>query len=180
MPSEMSEVMERCGDRLPLDVYPPENIVDGCVVPAKNADGSCVLPQDEMVTCEDGRVLPIKKTVCMPRGNKLVPAGPRKKLTAALREEVENEEWKLRKAAQDGSLINLREQIEKGVDVNCRAQAAGATPLICAAIGGYLDVSKALIEAGANPSLGNGHCDTPLLVAAGWDRINLVSAPQAS
>ena len=47
-------------------------------------------------------------------------------------------------------------------------------------IGGYLDVSKALIEAGANPSLGNGHCDTPLLVAAGWDRINLVSAPQAS
>ena len=47
MPSEMSEVMERCGDRLPLDVYPPENIVDGCVVPAKNADASCVLPQDE-------------------------------------------------------------------------------------------------------------------------------------
>ena len=32
--------------------------------------------------------LNIKKTVCMPKGNKLVPAGPRVKLTGKLREEV--------------------------------------------------------------------------------------------
>ena len=44
-------------------------------------------PGDELVTLEDGRVLPLKKTICLPPGNKLVPQGKRVKLTAKLRKE---------------------------------------------------------------------------------------------
>jgi len=129
---------------------------------------------DELVTLDDGRTLPRKKTICVPRGNNKVPAGPRVKLTAKLREEAERNEMLLRTAAQNGAMINLKELIDMGTDVNCRAQAAGATPLICAAIKGNIDCSRALVDAGADPELGNSQCATPISVAAKWNQINLV------
>jgi ankyrin repeat protein len=131
-------------------------------------------PGDEMVTLEDGRVLPIKKTICLPHGNNMVPQGKRVKLTAKLREEAEMNEELLRKAAADGAMENLKNQIEKGTNVNCRAQAAGATPLICAAVGGKLDCMKYLVEAGADPHLGNGGLASPLIVAAKWGHRDVV------
>lgn len=131
-------------------------------------------PGDEMMTLEDGRVLPIKKTICLPHGNNFVAQGKRVKLTAKLREEAEMNEELLRKAAADGAMENLKNQIEKGTDVNCRAQAAGATALICAAVGGKLDCMKYLVEAGADPHLGNGGLATPLSVAAKWGHRDVV------
>ena len=131
-------------------------------------------PGDELVTLDDGKVLPLKKTICVPWGNKKVPAGKRVKLTAKLREENETQEYLLMTAANNGCLENLRNQIDKGVNVNCRSNTGGATPLITAAIGGHMDVTRALIEAGADPELGNGHCDTPITIAALWNRMDLV------
>jgi len=141
---------------------------------APAANQELLWPGDELVTLDDGRVYPLKKTICLPRGNKVKPAGPRVKCTAKLREEAETDEWLLRKAAQDGSLENLRNQINRGTDVNNRAGQGGATPLVCAAVGGYLDVSRELVAAGADPELANGHFNTPLMIAAQWNHINLV------
>lgn len=142
--------------------------------PADEADDKPIFPGDVLVTLEDGRVFPMKKTICCPRGNKQVGPGKRVKLTAKLRQEAERDEYLLSKAAQDGAVLNMKECLARGTDVNCRGGAGAATPLICAAVGGHLDVTKMLVEAGADPELGNGHCDTPLLVAAYWNRMNLV------
>jgi len=137
-------------------------------------DETKTLPCDELVTLADGRTYPIKKTICVPRGNLKVPAGPRVKLTAKLREEADNDEMLLRMAGEQGAHLNMRELIDKGVDVNCRAQAAGATPLICASLKGKIDCVRMLVDAGADPTLGNTHCATPLSVAAQWNRMNVV------
>lgn len=132
-------------------------------------------PGDEMVELEDGsgRMMPIKKTICIPHGNELVPRGKRIKCTAALRKQNDEDEVLLRQAAENGYKINLRELINKGTNVNCRAQAAGATPLICASHGGHLECMKMLYEAGADPHLANGGWDTPLSVAARWNQFDV-------
>lgn len=131
-------------------------------------------PGDELVTLDDGRIYPLKKTICVPHGNKQVLAGKRVKLTAALREAAETDDELLRKAANGGHLENLRELIAKGVNVNNRAMAAGATPMICAALNGKLDAMKLLFEAGADPHLGNGMLSTPISVAAQWGHVDVV------
>ncbi len=129
---------------------------------------------EEMVTLDDGRVLPMKKTICIPHGNKLVPAGPRVKLTAKLREEAETDEMLMRVACQNGAVENLREQIEKGTDVNNRCYANGATPLICAAVKGSHECCKMLLDAGANPHYANVSVDTALMCAVQWGHQSIV------
>lgn len=151
----------------------PPQVVGG-VAGTSARDGALAYPGDELVTLADGRVLPLKKTICTPHGNFHVAAGARVKLTAKLREEAEREEILLRKAAQDGAIENLREGIHRGVNVNCRSRAGGATPLLCASIGGHLDAMRMLKEAGADPELGNVNCDTPLNTAAQWNHLNVV------
>ena len=131
-------------------------------------------PGDTMVTLEDGRELPMKKTICVPKGNLQVPAGKRVKLTAKLRQEADEAEIILFKAAESGSMENMRDCLAKGTDVNCRASGGGGTPLCIAAVNGHLDVTKLLVDAGADPELGNAFCDTPLSIAAQWDRMSLV------
>ena len=122
-------------------VHPTSHLAPrgGC----RMAEASAAFPGDELVTLEDGRVLPRKRTICVPRGNAQVPAGPRVKLTAKLREEADTAEWLLRTAAQNGALENLRECIAQGTDVNCRAASAGATPRSTASRSA---VSKAFIS----------------------------------
>lgn len=131
-------------------------------------------PGDEMVTLEDGREYPIKKTICVPHGNLLCPPGPRVKRTAKLTEEEEMNEDFLRKHCAEGNLNNVKELIAEGVNVNARARAAGATPMICAAVKGKLDAMKLLWEAGADPHLANGQLSTPILCAAQWNHIDVV------
>uniref|UniRef100_A0A7S2H3N0 Uncharacterized protein n=1 Tax=Haptolina brevifila TaxID=156173 RepID=A0A7S2H3N0_9EUKA len=131
-------------------------------------------PEDELVTLDDGRVLPLKKTVCVPKGNKVTPTGPRVKLTAKLRKETEEDEMLLRNAAQEGWPLNLKEQIEKGVDVNCRGGPGWATALICGSLKGNYECMKMLLDAGANPHLANSQCDTPLTVSCKWGHTDIV------
>jgi len=133
-----------------------------------------VPPYDRMVTLADGREFPMKKTICIPHGNNHVPAGPRVKLTAKLREQEERKEELLRTAAQNGAELNARELLDEGVDPNCRAQCAGATPLICASIKGHHKLMQMLLDAGADPNLGNGNMDTPLSVSSYWGRTDCV------
>jgi len=132
-------------------------------------------PGDEMVELEDGsgRMMPLKKTICIPHGNALVERGKRIKMTGALRKQQDEDETLLRQAAENGYKLNVKELLKKGVNVNCRAQAAGATPLICASHGGHLEVMKMLYEAGADPHLANGGWDTPLSVAAKWNQFDV-------
>jgi len=129
---------------------------------------------DELVTLDDGRVLPMKKTICVPKGNKKVPAGPRVKLTAKLREEAEHEEYLLRLAGQNDAHINMREQIDKGVNVNNRCRANGATAMLCAAMKGSHQCCKMLLDAGANPHLANVCMETPLSAAVQWGHLSVV------
>jgi len=131
-------------------------------------------PEDAMVTLEDGREYPIKKTVCVPRGNKVTPTGPRVKLTKKLREQTEADEESLRRAAQEGWTINLKEAIDKGTDVNCRGGPGAATPLICGAVKGNYDCMKMLLDAGANPHHANSQMDTPLTVSCKWGHTDVV------
>src|SRR5687768_5380023 len=55
-------------------------------------------------------------------------------------------------AAENGDLNRVREQLEKGVDVNARAQA-GHTALMLAAAAGHLEVVKTLLNAKADPNI---------------------------
>lgn len=55
-------------------------------------------------------------------------------------------------AAENGDLNRVREQLEKGVDVNARS-GAGHTALMLAAHAGHFDVVKALLDAKADPNL---------------------------
>jgi ankyrin repeat protein len=55
-------------------------------------------------------------------------------------------------AAENGDLNRVREQLEKGDDVNARSQA-GHTALMLAAAAGHLEVVKALLNAKADPNV---------------------------
>lgn len=144
------------------------------VAPRPATDRPAVPPGDVIVKLDDGRELPMKKTICIPHGNKKVPAGPREKLTAKLREKADTADYLICRAAEKGRVENMKMCISEGANVNCRNGCGGATPLICAAVAGHVDVTKMLIEAGADPLLGNLSADTPLLIAAYWDHMPLV------
>jgi len=76
-------------------------------------------------------------------------------------------------AAENGDLNRVREQLEKGVDVNARSQA-GHTALMLAAAAGHLEVVKALVDAKANPNLGalSFHAGEFLTLMAAMNRCN--------
>lgn len=131
-------------------------------------------PGDEMVTLDDGRTLPLKRTICLPKGNLLVPAGRRVKLTAKLREEAEGDEELLRSFCEKGAVENVKEFIEKGTDVNARCKANGATALMIAATQGSLECCKMLIDAGANVHYANVCYDTALTAAVLWGHREIV------
>ena len=76
-------------------------------------------------------------------------------------------------AAENGDLNRVREQLQKGVDVNARSQA-GHTALMLAAAAGHLEVVKALLDAKANPNLGalSFHAGEFLTLMAAMNRCN--------
>lgn len=55
-------------------------------------------------------------------------------------------------AAENGDLNRVREQLERGVNVNARSQS-GHTALMLAAAAGHLEVVKALLNAKADPNI---------------------------
>ena len=76
-------------------------------------------------------------------------------------------------AAENGDLNRVREQLEKGVDVNARSQS-GHTALILAAAAGHLAVVQALLNAKADPNIGmvSFHAGEFLTLMAAMNRCN--------
>lgn len=76
-------------------------------------------------------------------------------------------------AAENGDLNRVREQLEKGVDVNARSQG-GHTALMLAAAAGHLEVVKALLNAKADPNIGaiSFHAGEFLTLMAAMNRCN--------
>ena len=76
-------------------------------------------------------------------------------------------------AAENGDLNRVREQLEKGVDVNARAQA-GHTALMLAAAAGHLEVVKTLLNAKADPNIRviTFHAGESLTLMAAMNRCN--------
>jgi cell wall assembly regulator SMI1/ankyrin repeat protein len=79
-------------------------------------------------------------------------------------------------AVEGGKTAIAQLLIEKGADVNGRAEQWAETPLMLAAKGGRVEVARALIAAGADVNLSARHGVTALVYAAGekgaaWTRI---------
>ena len=64
--------------------------------------------------------------------------------------------------------------LEKGSKYNYTTPASSNTPLGCAAIKGHLDIVRLLCAAGADPSIKNKIGQTPLMLAAKYDRMHVV------
>jgi ankyrin repeat protein len=95
-------------------------------------------------------------------------------------------------AAQSGSLPAVKALLARKVDVNARTAAVGAaggarggggffrapngamTPLMLAASGGHPDVMRALVEAGADPSLRSENGSNLVMLAAGAAKVDTV------
>lgn len=71
----------------------------------------------------------------------------------------------LHRAVERGQEKQVRELIEQSVDINERAEA-GWTALLYASAQGYPQIARLLLEAGANPDMGNVHNITPLMYSA--------------
>ena len=76
-------------------------------------------------------------------------------------------------ASENGDLNRVREQLEKGVDVNARSQG-GHTALMLAAAAGQLEVVKALLNAKADPNMRalTFHAGEFLTLTAAMNRCN--------
>ena len=69
-------------------------------------------------------------------------------------------------ASRVGNIELVRHYIKAGDDINSLDQQYGHTPLGYAALGGYLEMAKLLLENGANVKVRNIFGNTPLHVAA--------------
>ncbi len=73
-----------------------------------------------------------------------------------------------------GNLEAVKQHIEAGTDINMKDAMSGSTPLITAASFGKIDISKALIDAGADLSVKNNDGSNALHVAAFFCRVEIV------
>lgn len=78
-------------------------------------------------------------------------------------------------AANAGQIDLVRELVgQDDVDVNEKA-AFGWTALLAASAQGYPEIARVLLEAGANPDLGNVHGITPLMYGARYGNVEICS-----
>lgn len=87
---------------------------------------------------------------------------------------VEKPEMDIPTAIISGNLEVVKQHIEAGTDINMKDAMSGSTPLITAASFGKTDISKALIDAGADLSIKNNDGSNALHVAAFFCRIEIV------
>lgn len=81
----------------------------------------------------------------------------------------------LHAAANAGEFATVRQLIQqKDIDINNRA-AFGWTALLAAAAQGYPEITRQLLEAGANPDIGNVHGITPLMYGARYGNVEICS-----
>jgi len=77
--------------------------------------------------------------------------------------ELQNECWKA--CYHSGDLDFVKECLDKGMDINARAQISGATPLDASIYGGHMHISEYLIQKGANVNA-VGYEEYTILMAA--------------
>lgn len=81
----------------------------------------------------------------------------------------------LHRAANAGQIDIVRDLVgQEDVDVNEKA-AFGWTALLAASAQGYPEIARVLLEAGANPDLGNVHGITPLMYGARYGNAEICS-----
>ncbi|MGH8546384.1 MAG: ankyrin repeat domain-containing protein, partial [Gammaproteobacteria bacterium] len=99
---------------------------------------------------------------------------PQKVLSYALNEAVKtlvfHEPAPLFAAAMQGKEDEVANLLTQEVDVNERA-AAGWNALLAATAQGYPKIMKRLLDAGANPDIGNLHSITPIMYAARYGNV---------
>ncbi len=78
----------------------------------------------------------------------------------------------LHRFVESGQEAGVAEAIKKHADVNERAEA-GWTPLLYASAQGYPRIARMLLDAGANPDIGNVHGITPLMYSARYGNIEI-------
>lgn len=87
---------------------------------------------------------------------------------------IEKPKIDIQMAIISGNLEAVKQHIEAGTDINMKDAMSGSTPLITAASFGKIDISKALIDAGADLSVKNNDGSNALHVAAFFCRIEIV------
>jgi hypothetical protein len=78
----------------------------------------------------------------------------------------------LQRAVEAGREDRVDELLKQDIDVNERAEA-GWTALLYAAAQGYPRIARLLLDAGANPDMGNVHGITPLIYGARYGNIEI-------
>ena len=89
---------------------------------------------------------------------------------------IEKPKIDIQMAVISGNLEAVKQHIEAGTDINMKDAMSGSTPLITAASFGKIDITKALIDAGADLSLKNNDGSNALHVAAFFCRVEIVQA----
>lgn len=78
----------------------------------------------------------------------------------------------LHRTVQAGLEHEVKELLKQDIDVNERAEA-GWTALLYASAQGYPQIVRLLLDAGANPDIGNVHSITPLMYGARYDNLEV-------
>jgi ankyrin repeat protein len=79
----------------------------------------------------------------------------------------------LQRAVESGQEQQVREMLkQQDIDVNEQAEA-GWTALLYATAGGYPRIVRLLLNAGANPDMGNVHGFTPLMYGARYKNVDV-------
>jgi len=78
----------------------------------------------------------------------------------------------LQRAVERGQEQQVRNLLKQNLDVNERAEA-GWTALLYAAAQGYPRIVRLLLDAGANPDMGNVHGITPLMYGARYKNVDV-------
>lgn len=78
----------------------------------------------------------------------------------------------LHRLVESGQETEVGEAIKNHADVNERAKA-GWTPLLYASAQGYPTIARMLLDAGANPDIGNVHGITPLMYSAWYGNVDI-------
>ena len=78
----------------------------------------------------------------------------------------------LHRAVQAGLEDQVKELLKQDIDVNERAEA-GWTALLYASAQGYPQIVRLLLDAGANPDVGNVHKITPLMYGARYGNLEV-------
>ena len=103
-------------------------------------------------------------------------ARPAEETVGRPKEKAEPASVDIWKAAAEGKLDAIKQQLAAGTDVNAKAPTIGVTPLMAAAITGQSDAARLLLAKGAKPDIKNNEGTTALHMAAFFGHTEIVKA----